>query len=133
MIAFGMNSMGVHYNTVSISIVNLESKTSLEWSYNVTCAGLYAMYNTARACGKETCGFCTQITERIEAKNCTFKNRLASEDATKMFFPLGKPSSDNPIHFFSWAKEKLFLNFGPHLEPPGQSFSLRAKHNDINI
>jgi hypothetical protein len=37
LIAFGMNSMGAHYNPVSISIVNSESKTSLEWSYNATC------------------------------------------------------------------------------------------------
>jgi hypothetical protein len=65
------------------------------------------MYTTAHVCGKETCGFCTQIMEQIEAKNCTFKNRLASEDARKLLFPLDKPSSDNPIHFFSWAKEKF--------------------------
>ncbi len=31
LIAFGMNSMGAHYNPVSISIANSESKTSLEW------------------------------------------------------------------------------------------------------
>ncbi len=98
LIAFGMNSMGAHFNPVSISIVDSESKTSLDWSYNATCAGLYAMYNTVCVCGRETCGFCTQITEQIEAKNSTFKNLLASEDATKMFFPLDKPSSDNPIH-----------------------------------
>ncbi len=61
--ALGVNSMGAHYNPVSISIVDSESKTSLEWSYNATCAGLYALYNTAKLCGKETCGFCTQIKE----------------------------------------------------------------------
>ncbi len=82
LIAFGLNSMGAHYNPVSISLVISESKTSLEWSYNATCAGLYAMYNTARLCGNETCGFCTQIKEQTEAKNGTFKNQLASEDAT---------------------------------------------------
>ncbi len=53
LIAFGMNSMGAHFNPVSISIVDSESKTSLDWSYNATCAGLYAMYNTARVCGKD--------------------------------------------------------------------------------
>jgi hypothetical protein len=106
LITFGMNSMGAHFNPVSISIVNSESKTTLIWSYNATCAGLYAMYNTVRVCGDETCGFCTQmsqITEQIEAKNGTFKNQLASEDARKLFFPLDKPSSDDPIHFFSWS------------------------------
>jgi hypothetical protein len=105
LLAFGMNSMGAHYNPVSISIVNSESKTSMEWSYNVTCAVLYAMYYTARLCGIETCGFCTQNKEQIEDKTGTFKNCLASEDATKLIFPLDKHSSDNPIHFFSWGKE----------------------------
>jgi hypothetical protein len=104
-----MNSMGAHYNPVSISIVNSESKTSLEWSYNATCAGLYALYNTAKLCGKKTCGFCTQIKEQIKDKTGTFRKRLASEDsdAANLFFPLDKPSSDNPIHFFSWVKERF--------------------------
>jgi hypothetical protein len=92
LLAFRMNCMGAHYNPVSISIVDSESKTSLEWSYNATCAGLYALYNTAKLCGKETCGFCTQIKEQIEDKTGTFENRLASEDATKLFPPLDKPS-----------------------------------------
>ncbi len=86
LIAYGMNSMDAHYTPVSISIFNSESQTALEWPYNETCACLYAMYNTARLCGNETCGFCTQIKERIEVKNGTFKNRLASEDATNLFF-----------------------------------------------
>jgi hypothetical protein len=79
LLTFGMNSMGAHYNPVSISIVDLESKTSLEWPYNETCAGLYALYNTAKLCGNETCGFCTQIKEQIEDKTLagTFKNRPA--------------------------------------------------------
>jgi hypothetical protein len=84
----------------SISIVNSESKTSLDWAYDATCAGLYTLYDMAKLCGKESCGFCTQIKEQIEDKTGTFKTRLASEDATKLFFPLAKPSSDNPIHFF---------------------------------
>jgi hypothetical protein len=75
LLAFGMNSLGAHYNPVSISIVNSESKTSLEWSYNATCAGLYALYNTAKLCGKETSGFCTQIKEQIEDRTGTFKTK----------------------------------------------------------
>ncbi len=112
--------MGAHYNPVSISIVSSESKTSLEWSYNATCASLYTMYNTARLCGNETCGFSTQIKEQIKDKTGTFKNHLALERANKLFFPLDKPSSDNPIHFFSGAKEKFrvdttVLQCGHHL------------------
>ncbi len=120
LLGFGVTSMGAHYNPVSISIVNSESKTSLDWAYDTTCAGLYTLYNTAKLCGEETCGFCTQIKEQIEDKTGTFKTRLASEDATKLFSPLTKPSSDIPIHFFSWAKEKFgedtkVLQCGHHL------------------
>ncbi len=73
-----------------------------------------------KLCGKETCGFCTQIKEQIEDKSGTFKTRLASEDATNLFFPLDKPSRDNPIHLFSWAKKKFgedkkVLQCGHHL------------------
>jgi hypothetical protein len=107
LIAFRMNSMGAHYNPVSISIVDSESTTSLEWSYNAASAGLYAIYNTERLCGNERCGFCTQFKEQIEAKNGTFKNWFASEDATNLFFPLDKPSCNDPIHLYSWAKEKF--------------------------
>jgi hypothetical protein len=108
-----MNNMGAHYNHVSISIVNSDSKIALGsgWSYNATCAGLYTMmytmYNRALLCGKESCGCCTQIQEQIDVKNGTFKNRLASDDAIHSFFLLLKPSSDNPFHFFSWGREKF--------------------------
>ncbi len=83
LIAFGMKSLGAHYNPVSISIINSESKIALNSSYDATCASLYAMYDTARLCGKETCGFCKQIKEQIEAKNGTFKTWFASEDARR--------------------------------------------------
>jgi hypothetical protein len=72
LIAFEMNSMGAHYNPVSTSIVNSESKNALDSSYNATYAGLYATYNTTCLRGNETCGFCTRIQQQIEAKNGTF-------------------------------------------------------------
>ncbi len=56
--------MGAHYNSVSISIDNSESKTSLDWSYTVTCAGLYAMYNTARLCGTKLVGFAHRLRSK---------------------------------------------------------------------
>ncbi len=85
LLGFGVNSMGAHFNPVSMSIVNSESKAALDWAYDATCAGLYTLYNTAKLCGKETCGFCTQIKEQIEDKTGTFKTRLSSEDATKSY------------------------------------------------
>jgi hypothetical protein len=62
-----LNSMGAHYNPVSISIVNSESKTSLEWSYNT---------NTVRLCGNETCGFCTQIKYTQESPCLSERNQI---------------------------------------------------------
>jgi hypothetical protein len=47
MIGFGMNSMGAHFNPVSLSIVNTESKVALESAYDATCAGLHMLYNEA--------------------------------------------------------------------------------------
>jgi hypothetical protein len=62
LIGFGMNSMGAHYNSVSISIVNSEFKITLNSSYDAMCAYLYRLYYS------ETCGFCTQIQEKIKLK-----------------------------------------------------------------
>ncbi len=56
-IQVGQQFIGAHYNPVSIRTVNSESKTSLDWSYNATCACLYEMYDKACLCGNETCGF----------------------------------------------------------------------------
>jgi hypothetical protein len=41
LIGFCMNSMGAHFNPVSFSIVNSESKEGIENSYKATCGGLY--------------------------------------------------------------------------------------------
>ena len=47
LVGFGMNSMGAHFNPVSISIVNSESKQGIKSSYKATCSGLYTLYNSA--------------------------------------------------------------------------------------
>jgi hypothetical protein len=65
LIEFGMNSMGAHFNPVSFSIVNSESKEGIKNSYMATCAGLYTMYNSAVLCANDECGFCTQLIELV--------------------------------------------------------------------
>ena len=60
MIGFGMNSMGAHFNPVSLSIVNSESKMASESAYDATCAGLHMLYNEAVLCHDAACGFCTR-------------------------------------------------------------------------
>jgi hypothetical protein len=46
MISICMN-MGAHYNPVSVSIVNSESKRAIKTEYEATCTGLYTLYNSA--------------------------------------------------------------------------------------
>ena len=60
-----MNSMGVHFNPVSFSIVNSESKEGIESSYKATCGGLYSMYNSAVLFSNDECGFCTQLIHQM--------------------------------------------------------------------
>jgi hypothetical protein len=47
LIGFGMNSMGAHFNPLSVSIVNSESKDAISSAYEATCNGLYTLYNSA--------------------------------------------------------------------------------------
>jgi hypothetical protein len=47
LLGFGMNSMGAHFNPVSVSIVNSESKEAIASAYQATCNGLYTLYNSA--------------------------------------------------------------------------------------
>jgi hypothetical protein len=66
MIGFGMNSMGAHFNPVSLSIVNSESKAALESVYDATCAGVHLLYNEAVLCrDPSACGFCSQMKEQV--------------------------------------------------------------------
>jgi hypothetical protein len=59
LLGFGMNSMGAHFNPVSVSIVNSESKEAIKSAYETTCNGLYTLYNSAVLCQDPSCGFCT--------------------------------------------------------------------------
>ena len=111
LIGFGMNSMGAHFNPVSMSIANSESKEAIKAAYSATCAGLYSLYNTARLCKNESCGFCTQVLEQIsEPEGRPWKEQLASDDAANLRYMLDKPSSDHTPQFFSWAKEEFGEN-----------------------
>ena len=107
LIGFGMNSMGAHFNPVSMSIANSESKEAIKTAYQATCAGLYTMYNTAKLCKSESCGFCTSLFEQISEPGSLWKTQLASDDAANLRYMLDKPSSDNTAQFFSWAKEEF--------------------------
>ncbi len=48
LIGLGMNSMGEHFNPVSISITHSESKEGMENAYKATCSGLHTVFNSAQ-------------------------------------------------------------------------------------
>ena len=48
LIGFSMNSMGAHFNPVSVSIATSESKEGIKNTYKATCFGLYTLFNSAR-------------------------------------------------------------------------------------
>ncbi len=75
-----MNSMGAHFNPVSFSIVNSQSKEGLKNSYMATCAGLYTMYNSAVLCANDQCGFCTQLIEQVSKLIIIATPRMRTKD-----------------------------------------------------
>ncbi len=63
-----MNSVGTHFNPVTVSIANSKSKEGIKNAYKATCSGLYTVFNSAKLCEGskcEDCRFCTQIIEQI--------------------------------------------------------------------
>jgi hypothetical protein len=114
LIGFGMNSMGAHFNPVSVSIANSESKEGIENAYKATCSGLYTVFNSAKLCEGEKCdkcGFCTQVLEQVSEpdpaapKGSIWNKHLLSIDAGNMHYQLDNPSSDNSKAFFATAKQ----------------------------
>jgi hypothetical protein len=87
MIGFGMNSMGAHFNPVSLSIVNSESKEAIKSAYTATCSGVYTLCNQTCLCDDnidKSCGFCTQLFEQISEPGSLWKKQLASDEAANM-------------------------------------------------
>jgi hypothetical protein len=114
-----MNSMGAHFNPVSVSIVNSESKEAsivnseskeaIKTAYEATCNGLYTLYNTAVLCQEsgphlQPCSFCTKVFEQVSDDG---GSKCLSDDAARLHYTLEKPSSDRTPSVFSWAKEKF--------------------------
>ena len=124
LLGFGLNSMGAHFNPVSVSIVNSESKEAMEAAYQATCNGLFTLYNTAVLCEDPSCGFCTQIFEQVSEDGGTkWKQYLLSDDAANLHYKLEKPSSDSISSFFSWAKDR----FGDDCQVQQCGFHLSSK------
>ena len=107
-VGMGLNSMGAHYNSVSISIANSESKLAITNSFAATITGLLNLYQQVHLCDSEECGFCTQLREQVSGPDGRlFRQYLLSEDAARRHMHIEKPSSDATPQFFSWAHEKF--------------------------
>ena len=101
--------MGAHFNPVSISIANSESKKGIKSSYEATCSGLYTVYNSASLCSSAECGFCAQILAQVGESGALWRKQLLSDDAANLHYQLDNPSSDHCAAYHSVAKEL----FGP--------------------
>ena len=107
-IGIGMNSMGSHFNPVSLNIVNSESKMAIAASHEATITGLLSLYQQVNLCDSDKCGFCTQMREQVDgSKAAHFRKYLKSEDAKRKHFPIDKPCSDHTLAFFNWCKDEF--------------------------
>ncbi len=86
MIGFRMNSMGTHFNPVSLSIVNSELRQALEIAYDVTCAGLHLLYNQAELCHEATCWFCKRLEEQMISTSGHWRNHLTTNAGKERHF-----------------------------------------------
>ena len=131
LVGFGMNSsMGTHFNPVSISIVNSDSKIGIKSSYEATCSGLYTLYNSASLCDSAECGFCSQMHAQIGGPaGALWRNQLASDDTASLHYQLDNPSSDHCASYHSVAKEL----FGPECNVGRCRQHMSGKHLRVYI
>ena len=109
-IGIGMNSMGSHFNPVSLNIVNSESRDAIQKSWSSTVSGLFNLFEQVTLCESEKCGFCVMIKEQVSGtEGRLFREYLTSEEGIRHHFQVDKPSSDCTLQFFGWAKD----TFGP--------------------
>jgi hypothetical protein len=103
LMGFGMNSMGAHFNLVSLNIVTTEFGEAIKNSFRVSCAGMYRILQEVVTCASPACGCCHMIKDQEERLH--MRQLLQSEDAHYKHFQLDKQSSDNSRKFSAWAKK----------------------------
>jgi hypothetical protein len=124
LLAFGVNRMGAHYNPVSITIANSESRVAYEYSFEATEAAFFSLYKSTRMCPNEDCSFCSMMKQ--PAGETTFlKEYLLSEQGRSGHYHIDKPSADQSAPVHSFAKEKFgvpVLQCGQHLTGEFRNF-----------
>ena len=119
MIAFGLNSMGARYNQVCVAIVNSESRTALQHTFESAEAAFFSLYKGAKLCDKHDCSFCTTIKELAQG-NSLLSEYLLSEAGVRNHYHLDKVASDQSAPVPGFAREKFgeeckVLECGQHL------------------
>ncbi len=104
-ISFGVNQLGVHFNPVSFSISNTESKEGIKNAFRSSISGAYQVFRDIKRCENPGCLTCPMIRK---ADVDEFLQHRKSEEGLQNKFPI-VPASDNTPHFFSFAIEE----FGP--------------------
>lgn len=102
-IGFGVNSLGAHFNPISLSLANSESKEAIKFSFEATKTAMFSVFRDILRCDLESCGLCHMIKEQDINP---FHDFSLSEAGIQNLFPL-VPSSDNSKAFFSFCKEQF--------------------------
>ena len=115
-IGFGVNSLGAHFNPISLSLANSESKEAIKFSFEATKTAMFSVFRDILRCDLESCGLCHMIKEQDINP---FHDFSLSEAGIQNLFPL-VPSSDNSKAFFAFCKEQFgdrvkVLQCGVHL------------------
>jgi hypothetical protein len=97
------NRMGARFNSISLSIVNSESRDAIESSWDASVLGFFNMLNNCRLCASPECGFCSQVREQDKPH---MRELLLSDDAKRLHYQVDKPSSDCTKQFWRFAKKK---------------------------
>jgi hypothetical protein len=124
LLAFGVNRLGAHFNPVSYTIANSESRVAYEYSFEATEAAFFSLYKSTRMCPNEDCSFCSMMKQ--PAGETTFlKEYLLSEQGQSGHYHIDKPSADQSAPVHSFAKEKFgvpVLQCGQHLTGEFRNF-----------
>ncbi len=93
-VGFGVNRLGAHYNAVSISISNSESKEALQYCFRATVSGLYQVYRDMKRCTNVECETCAMVRDADVGE---FLQHRKSAEGLQNKFPI-VPSSNNTPH-----------------------------------
>ena len=132
LLAFGVNRMGAHYNPVTITIANSESRTANEHSFAAAEAAFFSLYKSTSICSNKECSFCTMIKEQT-GETSLLKEYLLGEHGVRGHYNIDKPSSDQSAPVHSFVKEKFgkpMLQCCQHLTGEFRKFEFCVRNSE---